>query len=75
MMSILQFLGSPAGRWTRIVAGLILVLLAVVLGGWGWILAVLGAVFIAAGSFDFCLLAPLFGKPLQGPAFRKAFTS
>lgn len=74
-MSILQFLGSAAGRWARIIAGLILVVVAVVLGGWAWILAVLGAVFIAAGSFDFCLLAPLFGKPLQGPAFRKNFTS
>jgi len=74
-MSILQFLGSTAGRWTRIIAGLILVVVAVVLGGWAWILAVLGAVFIAAGSFDFCLLAPLFGKHPQGPAFRKTFTS
>ncbi|TFD78247.1 YgaP family membrane protein [Cryobacterium fucosi] len=74
-MSILQFLGSTSGRWARIIAGIVLVVLAVVLGGWWWILAVLGTVFIAAGSFDFCLLAPLFGKPLQGPAFRKTFTS
>ncbi|TFC17656.1 DUF2892 domain-containing protein [Cryobacterium algoritolerans] len=74
-MSTLQFLGSTAGRWARIIAGLTLVALTVVLGGWWWILAVLGAVFIAAGSFDFCLLAPLFGKPLQGPDFRKTHTS
>lgn len=74
-MSILQFLGSTAGRWVRIIAGLILVVMAAVLGGWGWSLAAVAVIFISAGSFDFCLLAPLFGKPLQGTAFRKAFTS
>ncbi len=72
-MFIIQFLGSIAGRWTRAVAGLVLIAFAIVLGGWWWLLALVGAVFIAAGAFDFCLLAPLLGKPLQGRKFRASF--
>lgn len=72
-MFILQFLGSTAGRWTRAIAGLVLIALAIALGGWWWLLAIVGAVFIAAGAFDFCLLAPLFGKPLLGRKFRASF--
>ncbi len=74
-MMIIQFLGSTTGRWVRIIAGVILIVAAVLLGGWWWLLAVLGGVFIAAGAFDFCLLAPLVGKPLSGSALRKTFTS
>ncbi|HSP76353.1 MAG TPA: YgaP-like transmembrane domain [Cryobacterium sp.] len=74
-MALIQFLGSTAGRWVRIIAGVVLVVVAVVLGGWWLLLAALGAVFIAAGTFDFCLLAPLAGTPLKGSEFRKTFTS
>ena len=74
-MAIIQFLGSTAGRWVRIIAGVILVVVAVLLGGWWLLMAAIGAVFIAAGTFDFCLLAPLVGRPLQGSEFRKTFTS
>lgn len=72
-MQILKFLGSPAGRWTRGVAGLALLIVGAVLGGYWWILAVVGAVVLAAGVFDFCLLAPLARKPLSGKAFRASF--
>jgi hypothetical protein len=72
-MFILKFLGSTAGRWTRAIAGLVLIALAIALGGWWWLLVIFGAVFMAAGAFDFCLLAPLFGKPLQGRKFRASF--
>ncbi|TFC53084.1 DUF2892 domain-containing protein [Cryobacterium sp. TMT1-21] len=74
-MAVIQFLGSTAGRWVRIIAGVVLVILAAILGGWWWLLAALGAVFIAAGAFDFCLLAPLAGKPFKGSELRKTFTS
>ena len=74
-MAVVQFLASTTGRWVRIIAGVILVVLAVLLGGWWLLLAALGAVFIAAGAFDFCLLAPLAGKPLKGSEIRKTFTS
>ncbi|MET4704910.1 DUF2892 domain-containing protein [Frigoribacterium sp. UYMn621] len=72
-MFILEFLGSVAGRWSRAIAGLVLIVLAIALGGWWWLLAIVGGVFIAAGAFDFCLLAPLASKPLQGRKFRDSF--
>jgi hypothetical protein len=36
----------------------------------GIIVAVIGVVMIAAGVFDFCLFAPLFGNPFSGKKIR-----
>ena len=70
-MPILTFLGSPAGRWTRGIVGVVLLVLGFALGGAGYVLVALGVVFVLVGVFDVCLLAPLFGKPFRGAAFRK----
>lgn len=71
-MSILTFLGSPAGRWTRGIVGAVLLVLGFSIGGAGYVLVALGAVFVLVGVFDVCLLAPLFGKPFRGAAMRNA---
>ena len=72
MNPFVKFLASPAGRIIRAVAGLALVL-------WGWlglggttglIVAVIGILPLAAGLFDFCVFAPLFGAPLSGQKIR-----
>lgn len=72
MNPIFGFLASPAGRLTRIVAGAALV-------AWGWFgiggplgiaVAVIGLVPLLAGTFDFCVFAPLFGHPFRGPELR-----
>ena len=69
-MGFVAFMSSMAGRITRAVAGVALVVVGAVLGG-GWlVLAVVGLVFIAVGVFDVCLLAPLFKQPLSGKAVR-----
>lgn len=72
MNPFVSFMASGAGRIARIVAGILLVVVGLlVLGGTGGIvLAVIGLVPLAAGAFDFCLFAPLFGNPLSGPAIR-----
>ena len=69
-MAFVEFLASKAGRWTRAVAGLVLIVIGVMLGGGWWALAVIGLVPLAAGVFDFCLLAPLMRRPLRGRDFR-----
>jgi len=69
-VSVLLFLGSPAGRWTRAVAGVVLIVLGALLGGGWWALAALGVVFVLVGALDVCLLAPLAHRPLRGAAFR-----
>lgn len=66
-MGFIGFMRTGAGRAARIVAGLLLAgtgLLAL-RGPAGAVLAVLGALMIAAGAFNFCLLAPLFHQPLR----------
>jgi hypothetical protein len=72
MNPFVKFMASPAGRITRIVAGLILVALGlwVMSGTGGIIVAVIGLVPLLAGIFDFCVFAPLFGDPLSGPKIR-----
>lgn len=65
MATFFEFMASPAGRAARVIAGLVLVVLGMVLGGAWWILAVVGLVPLLAGVFDVCLLAPLFHEPLR----------
>ncbi|MBN9105881.1 MAG: DUF2892 domain-containing protein [Propionibacteriaceae bacterium] len=71
-MTLLTFFSTPAGRWTRAIAGVVLIAVGALLGGWWFLLAALGLVFVLVGALDVCLLAPLFGKPLRGKDFRSA---
>jgi hypothetical protein len=72
MNPIISFLASANGRLTRIAAGLALIVwgLAGLGGVTGVVVAVIGAVPLTAGAFDFCVFAPLFGAPLSGPKIR-----
>ncbi len=74
MNPFVSFMVSPAGRLTRIVAGIALI-------GWGLlglhdttgiVIAVVGAVPLLAGLFDVCLFAPLFSYPISGAKIRAA---
>ena len=73
MKTLFGFLASTAGRITRAIAGLILigVGLALIGGTWGYVLAVIGLVPLAAGVFDSCVFAPLAGYPFSGKALRE----
>ena len=74
MKAFFGFLGSMTGRIVRAVAGIVLIVIGLFLvkGTGGWILAIVGLLPLAAGVFDVCLFAPLFGLPFAGPALRKA---
>lgn len=73
MNPFISFMASRNGRIVRIVVGLALVV-------WGFfgidnvvtsiIVLIVGLVPLAAGIFDFCVFAPLFGAPLSGPKIR-----
>ena len=73
MNAVFRFLASSAGRVVRAVAGLALIVvgIAVIGGVGGWILAIVGLVPLAAGLFDRCVFAPLFGLPFAGPSLRQ----
>ena len=72
MNPFVLFMSSTAGRIARIVAGIVLITWGLIglAGITGVIVAVVGAVPLVAGLFDFCLFAPLFGSPMSGPKVR-----
>ena len=71
MNPFVKFMASPAGRITRVVAGIVLVALGIFMHSVaGIIVAVVGLVLLLAGLFDFCVFAPLFGAPMSGPKIR-----
>lgn len=72
MNSFINFMASSTGRIARIIAGIALIVLGLVglTGTTGIIVAVIGVVPLVAGLFDFCIFAPLFGRPLSGPKIR-----
>ena len=74
MNPLIKFLVSPAGRITRVVAGLALIAwgLLVLGGAAGIAVSVVGAVPLLAGMFDVCVFAPLFGSSISGPRIRAA---
>ena len=73
MKKLFSFLASTVGRVVRIVVGLALIAagLMLVQGTLGTVLAVVGVLPLAAGLFDVCLFAPLFGMPFQGERIRE----
>jgi hypothetical protein len=74
MNPFITFMASSTGRMVRIVAGIALIAFGLLglQGTTGIIVAVIGAVPLLAGLFDFCVFAPLFGCPLSGPKIRAA---
>lgn len=69
-MGFLTFMSSSAGRWLRVVAGAVLVVVGLLIGGAGLVLSAVGLVPLLAGLFDVCVFAPLAGMPFVGKAFR-----
>ncbi len=71
MNKLFAFLASQTGRYARMAAGIILIVIGVLVGGTaGTIIGIIGLVPLAAGAFDFCVFAPLFGLQFQGRDLR-----
>lgn len=68
----MSFIASPAGRYLRVVAGVIIVFAGLrAEGTGGFIIGVIGLVPLLAGSFDKCVIAPLLGGNFDGSIMRK----
>jgi hypothetical protein len=66
-MSFVSFMRSGAGRGLRIVVGGALIAGGIAIGAaGGTILAIVAVVPLAAGAFNVCLFAPLFGLDFMG---------
>ena len=59
---MIGFLPSTAGRWLRIIVGIVLLIGGFYWGPVGYIACVLGVFLISVGAADVCVLAPLFGR-------------
>jgi hypothetical protein len=75
MSLILSFLADKSGRWFRIIAGA----LFVVVTGWltrGWpriVFVFIGFIPVAAGMADVVLVSLLFRMPISGRKIRKIY--
>jgi len=62
-----KVVNTTAGRWVRIVAGVLLVTWGVSTGGTaGTVIVVVGLVPLLAGMFNWCLVSALLGGPIDG---------
>ena len=66
-----QFMASTAGRATRGIIGIALIVVGFVISGvGGWVLAALGLVLLLAGLLDFCVITGLFDNIWSGREVR-----
>lgn len=74
MRSFFLFIASTTGRMLRVIAGLVLLFVALFLteGAVSWIIGIIAFIPLLAGAFDLCLLAPMAGLPFKGSRLRKA---
>jgi hypothetical protein len=71
MNPFVSFMQTPAGHVTRVVGGAAMIAGGVIAGGAsGYVLAAVGLVPLAAGLFDFCVVAPIFKVPFSGSKIR-----
>lgn len=72
-MHPIAFLASTAGRVTRIVTGLVMIIIGGLAGGLVWIAAAIGVIPLLTGAFDVCAIGPLVGQPFSGRRIRERF--
>lgn len=68
-MGFSKAMASAWGRWLRVILGLVIIYLGYLIGVgniWSWVVMVVGLIVLLGGTFNFCLLAPLFGGSLSG---------
>lgn len=63
MKGLIKFMTGTMGRLTRIALGLVLIVWGVYYSNItpNWIFIIIGIIPLAAGIFNFCLIAPIFG--------------
>ena len=73
MKGLVPFLSSQTSRIVRADRCIALIVIGWLVGDTaGWIIGIIGLIPLAAGIFDFCLLAPLMGYASGGETFAAA---
>ena len=69
--ALARFMASPIGRLLRVAIGLLLIYWGRSLhSGTGTLVMIVGLIPLAAGVFNFCLIAPLIHAPFWGSQIR-----
>jgi hypothetical protein len=72
MNGFVNFMASTTGRIVRVIAGAAIIAVGLLGVGstTGILIAVVGFIPLLAGLLDFCIFAPLFGRPFSGAKLR-----
>ena len=65
-IALLTAVSSPVGRWARIILGPLVVVGAIVTGGWALALVPIGVMMLVTGILNLCPAGPLLGRPAKG---------
>ena len=66
---MISFMSGPWGRGLRIVGGVALWSLAVIDGGWAWLLAIPGTMMLITGVMNYCPAGLMTQKPTNRSEF------
>jgi hypothetical protein len=72
---ILTAMASEYGRWFRIIAGPVIIVGAVISGGWAYLFIVLGLMMFVFGVTNFCPVRGMLAKDDITAAFNTSFNN
>lgn len=68
-LAMISFMSGPWGRGARIVGGVALWAIAIIDGGWAWLLAIPGTLIITTGVMNYCPAGLMLEKPTDRTEF------
>jgi len=68
-LAMISFMSGPWGRGARIVGGVALWAIAIIDGGWAWLLAIPGTMMITTGVMNYCPAGLMLEKPKDRSEF------
>jgi len=72
MTTMISFMSGPWGRGLRIVGGIALIILAATEGGWGWFIALPGALMLVTGIVNYCPATSFATPPTDRSEFMES---
>jgi len=68
-LAMISFMSGPWGRGARIVGGVALWAVAIIDGGWAWLLAIPGTMMLTTGVMNYCPAGLMLEKPKDRSEF------
>lgn len=68
-LAMISFMSGPWGRGARVIGGVALWAIAIIDGGWAWLLAIPGTLMITTGVMNYCPAGLMLEKPKDRSEF------